>query len=277
MSLHAFELPGGKIRADLSAEEIFSLLKGDFWKRILCYKVVGSTNDIAAKLGINEQDAGSGAVIISDAQEKGRGRLGRRWISPPGLNIYMSIVLRPQIVPRDAALLTILAGVASARGVRQATGAGVSIKWPNDLMASGKKVGGILTEARSDQGRISQAIIGVGINVNMECRNLPDGIAATVTSLVDETGETHSRTAIVAAILDEFEHWYKLLVTSGRSPLLFEWRRLSATIGKRVSVVTSRETLEGLAEDIDDEGMLVLRLSSGEKRVIGAGDVTMLR
>jgi BirA family biotin operon repressor/biotin-[acetyl-CoA-carboxylase] ligase len=262
---------------DLSADEVLSLLRGDYWKKVLFYKSVGSTNEVASALVSHGENSGAGAAILADAQEKGRGRLGRRWVSPPGLNIYMSIALRPDIRPRDAALLTLLAAVASARGVRHSTGADVSIKWPNDLVASEKKVGGILTEARSDPDRITQAVIGIGINVNMECRNLPDGLDAIATSLMDETGKRHSRTEIITAILEEFESWYKLLVRSGRGALLSEWKKLSLTLGKRVSVVTARETLQGRAEDIDDEGMLILRLPSGEKRLIAAGDLTMLR
>jgi BirA family biotin operon repressor/biotin-[acetyl-CoA-carboxylase] ligase len=262
---------------DLSADEVLSLIRGDFWKRILFYKSVGSTNEVASALLSHGDNGGGGTVIIADAQERGRGRLGRRWVSPPGLNIYMSIVLRPEILPRDVTLLTLLAAVASTRGVGHSTGADISIKWPNDLVASEKKVGGILTEARSDPDRVTQAVIGIGINVNMACRNLPDGIDTMATSLMDETGKRHSRTEIIAAILDEFEYWYKLLMRRGRGALLSEWRKLSSTLGKRVSVVTARETLQGRAEDIDDEGMLILGLPSGEKRRIGVGDLTMLR
>ncbi len=261
----------------LSAEAVRSLLRGDFWQKILFYESVDSTNKVAASLGVNQQEACSGMVVIADAQERGRGRLGRRWISPPGVNIYMSIVLRPEIQRRDASLLTLLAAAAAACGLRRSAGVGVSIKWPNDLVASGKKMGGILTEARSDRERIGRAVIGIGINVNMECGGLPEEVRVTATSLMDETGRRHSRAAIVAAILEEFEYRYKLLLSSGRVPLLSEWRRLSSTLGKMVSVVTAVETVQGLAEDVNDEGMLVLRLSSGEKLVIGAGDLTMLR
>jgi BirA family biotin operon repressor/biotin-[acetyl-CoA-carboxylase] ligase len=261
---------------DLSADVVLSLLSGDFWQRILFYKSVDSTNEVASEL-LSHGDNGAGTVIIADAQERGRGRLGRRWVSPPGLNIYMSVVLRPDILPRDVTLLTLVAAVASARGVRHTTGADVSIKWPNDLVVSGRKVGGILTEARSDRDRITQAVIGIGINVNMACGNLPDGIDANATSLMDETGKSHSRSEIVAAILEEFAYWHELLVWGGREALLAEWRRLSSTLGRRVRVVTRQETLEGCAEDIDNDGKLILALPWGEKRRIGAGDLMMLR
>jgi BirA family biotin operon repressor/biotin-[acetyl-CoA-carboxylase] ligase len=262
---------------DLSAEEILSLLRGDFWKKVLFYRSVGSTNDVAAALGIDEQNADSGTAVVADSQERGRGRLGRKWISPGGLNVYLSIVFRPEIPLRDAGLLTILAAVASAGALRHSTGADVSIKWPNDLVISGKKAGGILTEARSGPDRIIQAVVGIGVNVNMKCLDLPDGADEIATSLLDETGKRYSRTAIVAGILEEFEYWYKLLLQRGRTPLLLEWKRLSSTLGKRVSVVTAREVALGIAEDLNDEGMLVLRLPSGETRLIAAGDLTILR
>jgi BirA family biotin operon repressor/biotin-[acetyl-CoA-carboxylase] ligase len=281
---HGFVIAGTPSRGyrllaspDLSAEEVLSYLDSDFWKKILFYQSVDSTNEVASTPESHCGSAGGGTVIIADAQESGRGRLGRRWISPPGMNIYMSMVLRPDIRPRDVPLLTLLAAVASARGLRQSTGVEVSIKWPNDLVISGKKAGGILTEVRSGAGRTIQAVIGVGLNVNMKCRDLPDGLKEAATSLLDETGRRYSRTAIVAGILKEFEHWYQLFLKRGRAPLLLEWKRLSATLGKSVRVATAGEMIQGVAEDLDDEGMLILRLSSGETRLISAGDLTMLR
>jgi BirA family biotin operon repressor/biotin-[acetyl-CoA-carboxylase] ligase len=237
---------------DLSAEGVLSLLSGDFWKKVVFYESVGSTNEIATEPGRHWDGAGGGAVIIADAQESGRGRLGRRWLSPPGLNIYMSIVFRPDIPSRDVTLLTLLAAVAAARGLRRRTGAVVSIKWPNDLVVAEKKLGGILTEARSDPERIAQAVIGIGINVNMECRDLPEGINTIATSLLDVTGTRHSRTILIAGILEEFDYWYHLLLKHGRAPLLKEWRRLSSTLGKKVGVVTAGEVVEGIAEDLND-------------------------
>jgi BirA family biotin operon repressor/biotin-[acetyl-CoA-carboxylase] ligase len=263
--------------ADLSAEEILSLLRGDFWRKVLFYDSVESTNEVALALGLNERETGCAVVIIADAQERGKGRLGRQWLSPSGCNIYMSVGFRPDILPRDMTLLTALAAVASARGLRHSTGVEVSIKWPNDLLISGKKAGGILTEARSGEGVVSWAVIGIGINVNMECRDLPDGLNETATSLLDESGKRYARAKIIVGILEEFEYWYALLLRQGGTPVLLEWKKLSSTLGNRVSVVTAGEVMQGVAEDLNDEGMLILRLLSGEKRLIAAGDVTMLR
>jgi BirA family biotin operon repressor/biotin-[acetyl-CoA-carboxylase] ligase len=237
---------------------------------------VDSTNETASALSATRGIA-SASVIIADAQEKGRGRLGRRWVSPAGLNIYMSIVMKPEIRPEDATLFTVIGAVASAGAVRKESGLDIRIKWPNDLMVSGKKLGGILTEVKSDPDRINLAIVGIGINVNMEEAAFPGEIWPIATSMRLETGRHHQRSGIIAGILKEFEHWYNTLLQQGRAPLLDEWRRFSSTIGRNVRVTVGRETMTGEAEEIDDEGMLILRLPSGLRKRISAGDLTELR
>jgi BirA family biotin operon repressor/biotin-[acetyl-CoA-carboxylase] ligase len=261
---------------DLSADEIVSRVGGDFWRKILFYGSVDSTNDVASGLITKNSDTESGTLVIADAQEKGKGRCGRKWLSPPGLNVYMSIILKPEIPLRQSALLTLLAAVSSAHALRRVTGADVSIKWPNDLVICGRKLGGILTEVKSAGNKVHHAVIGLGINVNIG-KDLPDAIRTTATSLRAETGSLWSRTEIIASILDEFEYRYKLLIEKGADSLTGEWRRLSSTLGKEVLIVTERGRLNGLAEDIDVDGTLLLRLPSGKIRRISAGDLTMLR
>lgn len=261
---------------DLSANEILAGVKGSFWKSVLFYKSVDSTNEIAASLAI-KKGLETGAVIIADMQEKGRGRLGRKWVSPPGLNIYISIVLKPEIKPRDATLLTILTSVACAKALRGETGLNVAIKWPNDLTVSDKKIGGILTEVRSAPDKIKVAVIGIGINVNIEGMDFPMEIRDIAASVKSETGKCHSRGLIIIRLLKEFEYWHNTFTIKGRLPLLQEWKKLSTTMGKNVTVTTGKETISGLAEEIDDEGMLILRLPSGALKRISAGDLTILR
>lgn len=261
---------------DLSGEEIVAAVGGAFWKEVLCYSSVDSTNEVAAARCLRKEPK-SGTVIVSDMQERGRGRLGRQWISPPGLNIYMSIVLVPAIGPKEATLLTVLAAVACATAMRQRCGADVSIKWPNDLMINGKKAGGILTETRADPDRIAWAVVGIGINVNMDEGSFSPDIRKTATSIKAETGRYHARSALAVAILREFEKSYRILIREGGSPLIAKWRKLSSTIGKQVSVKAGTRSVSGIAENIDDEGMLLLRLPSGELKRIGAGDLTVVR
>lgn len=215
--------------------------------------------------------------MLADSQEKGKGRLGRFWISPSGVNIYMSIITRPEADPEDATLLTIMAAVGCTIALRRVTDLNVSIKWPNDLMASDKKLGGILTEMKTSPGRVIFAIIGIGINVNVDMDVFPDDVKKIATSVKNETNKVYSRTVIIAEILNELDKWYKILKGMGRKILLTEWQRLTSTLGREVKVSVGKETFAGLAESLDDKGMLILRLMSGERKRISSGDLTILR
>jgi BirA family transcriptional regulator, biotin operon repressor / biotin---[acetyl-CoA-carboxylase] ligase len=215
--------------------------------------------------------------VLADSQEKGKGRLGRFWISPSGVNIYMSIITRPEADPEDATLLTIMAAVGCTIALRRVTDLNVSIKWPNDLMASDKKLGGILTEMKTCPGRVIFAIIGIGINVNVDMDVFPDDVKKIATSVKNETSKVYSRTEIIAEILNELDKWYKILKGMGKKILLTEWQRLTSTLGREVKVSVGKETFAGLAESLDDKGMLILRLMSGELKRISSGDLTILR
>ncbi|MFZ2198396.1 MAG: biotin--[acetyl-CoA-carboxylase] ligase [Thermodesulfovibrionales bacterium] len=261
---------------DLSEEYIKSAVKGDFWKDIFVYDRVNSTNQLAMFLAAKD-DLLTSIVIIADSQEKGKGRLGRSWISPPGRNIYMSIAFKPGLDTSDATMLTLLTSVACAHAIKKISGLQVSIKWPNDLILSGKKLVGILTEIRADIDKVNLAVIGIGMNVNMGKGDFPEEIRSIATSIKEESGKCCSRNELVIEILRQIEHFYGMLIELGKYPLLNEWKILSSTLGKSVKVVIGDETLIGLAEDIDDNGMLILELSSGLRRRISAGDITLLR
>lgn len=259
---------------DLSSEEVISAVQGAFWKDALFYRSLGSTNDFAVEQALDGH-LQPGTVIIADMQEKGRGRMGRTWTSPPGVNIYMSLVIKPCVGPRDATLITLLSSLACANAIRRAAGMDVSIKWPNDIMASGKKTGGILTEIKADQDSIALAIIGIGINVNSRVADFPEELRETATSMKIETGREHARSDIVIRILQEFEYLHGELARSGKTSLLSDWRKLCSTLGKRVLVTSGDAAVAGIAEDIDDEGLLLLRLESGGLKKISSGDVTL--
>ena len=261
---------------DLSAEYIKSAVKGGLWKDIFVYDLVSSTNELAMSVAI-KNGLKANTVIIADSQEKGKGRLGRQWVSPPGRNIYMSIAFKPRLDTRDATMLTLLTAVACAYAIKKISGLQVSIKWPNDLILSGKKLGGILTEIRADIDKVNLAVIGIGINVNMGGEDFTEEIRSVATSIKEESGRYCSRNELVIEILSQMEHFYSMLINMGKHPLLNEWKILSSTLGKSVKVVIGDETLIGLAEDIDDNGMLILRLDSGLRRQISAGDITLLR
>ena len=254
--------------------EIKSRLRGDVGREIFFYETIGSTNTVASEIAAKTVE---GAVVLADTQSKGKGRLGRVWVSPPEVNIYMSIILRPDIRPRDATLITIMSSVACANALRKVTGLNVTIKWPNDLIIQKKKLCGILTELKTERNKIIFAVAGIGINVNADINEFPEDVRYIATSLKNETGIVYSRTEIVAEILNEIDRWYKTLKVMDRDALLSEWKRLSSTLGREVNVVTGRGTITGLALDIDGEGMLMIKLASGEVKRISSGDLTIVR
>lgn len=253
---------------DFSVEELRTLIKGQIGKEIIFIKKTSSTNDLARGM-----EPLHGTVFIADTQTKGRGRLGRLWVSPPNSNIYMSIILKPDILPKDATLLTLISAVSSTRALREQTGIDVTIKWPNDLMIGSRKLGGILLEVRSEPDRIVFALAGIGININMPIKSLPLELRAVSTSILEETGKRFKRTYLIARILNEME----AVLNMPRAFLLNEWRALSSTLGKQVAVTTSNETIKGLAVDIDNEGRLILKTPDGSIKNISSGDLIHLR
>ncbi len=242
-------------------------------KRIELLRETGSTNAIAletARLGAPE-----GTVVIAETQTAGKGRLGRTWTSPRG-NIYMSVILRPAIPPHKAPLITLMAAVAVASAVRMETGLQAGIKWPNDVLISGRKVAGLLTEMNAEFDRVRHVVLGIGLNVNMDVRELPPQIRNLSTTLAAEAGERINRTRLVQKVLAELERWYGLFLKD-ESSVLGEWKAINVTTGKRIAVKSISETFEGTAQGIDDEGRLVVKLDDGHIRTVAAGDVTILQ
>lgn len=263
------ELSIGEIRKSLS---VHSTTIG---KEIIFFETVGSTNTAAMEFAAKGYP--DGTVVIADAQTRGKGRLGRTWVSPPGRNLYMSIILKPEIPPRDATVLTLMSAVACTSAIKKLTLVPVSIKWPNDLIVRNKKLGGILTEIRADMDRIITAIIGIGININLETEDMPDDIKTLATSIKLETGESHSRTIFAVEILKEIDKWYDTLIKLGKKTIIEEWLQLSSTIGQTVKVTTGDAVITGIAEGIDSEGVLILKLPDASLKKISAGDLTILR
>lgn len=242
-------------------------------REILFLASVSSTNDVAMEMA--RQGGVEGTVVIAETQTAGKGRLGRHWISPAGKNLYMSIILRPAISPRDATALTLLSAVACASAIRRSPSLEATIKWPNDIIVGDRKLGGILTEIKADIDSIDHAVVGIGINVNLASGDMPPEIKSIATSIIDCRGGPYSRTALAAEVIREFDKWYGLLMTKGKRGVIDEWLSFSSTIGKHVTVSVGRERLAGLAEGIDDEGLLILKLSNGTYRKVNAGDVTI--
>jgi len=261
--------------SEISIEDVKAGIKGAIGREIFFYEKVGSTNTVAAELA--EKGVSEGTVVLAEYQEKGKGRLGRRWVSPPGVNIYMSIIVRPEVNPRDGQFITMMAAIACSTALRKLTSLDVTVKWPNDLMVSGRKIGGILTEMKISPRRVIYAIVGIGINVNIDKSAFPSDIKERATSVKNERGLSYPRNAIIVEILNEISQWYRTLKEKGKEILLSEWKRLTSTLGREVKVTVGKEVFKGLAESIDDEGRLILRLPSGAVKRIRAGDITILR
>lgn len=240
---------------------------GPFARQILWYASVSSTNDVAASLA--DRGAAEGAVVAANAQSAGRGRQGRSWASPPGAGLYVSTVLRP---PRDAVrVLTIAAGVAVAEGIEAATGLDAALKWPNDVYAGERKLAGVLAEAAD---AIQYVILGIGINV-MPAAYPPD-VAARATSLEEELGRQVDRGLLLAECLAALARRYDDLRGGRTGVVLDAWRRRAApTLGRRVRWEAAGSTVEGVAENIDDTGALVVRTPLGLV-TIAAGEVAWL-
>ncbi len=235
----------------------------------------GSTNDVAK--GLVSQNAPDGTVVLADEQTAGRGRMERQWFAPPGTCILCSILFRPNLAPVQAQWLTMLCAMAAADAVDRVTGLQVSLKWPNDLIVQAqqwKKLAGILTETGITGDRLSYAVVGIGINVNVAPCDLP-ALALDATSILAETGKETDRAVLLAALLARVEARYTRL-QAGTSPHA-EWAARLATLGRPVEASTPRGLLAGIAESVDENGALLLRTPDGKLHRLVAGDVTLAR
>ena len=231
----------------------------------------GSTNDVALALG--SDGAPHGTVVAADTQTSGRGRFGREWVSPPGLNAYLSIILRPSLLLKDTPLITLMCGVASAEALEQQAGVEVKLKWPNDRQAGGRKLGGILVESRLEAGELQFAVAGIGININSLEEDFTPEVRGIATSLKMETTAQHSRSGIFKAVAESVIQATEALERGGAGDMLALWRKRSATTGCSVRADDSGRVYEGTAEDIDDSGRLLIRMDSGEVIKLISGDV----
>jgi BirA family biotin operon repressor/biotin-[acetyl-CoA-carboxylase] ligase len=249
---------------------------GIIGREIIFFDSIGSTNETAMKLA-GERDDPEGLVVISDSQTGGKGRLGRSWVSPPGVNLYFTVLLKPSFSPDEAPLLTLMAAVASVSAIRELTGLEAGIKWPNDILLNGRKTGGILLEMKTDNNIIRFIAVGIGINVNMQVEVLPEDIRSLSTSLIRESRVKVDRAKLLENILAETGRLYKAVIAGKKSVILEKWREFSSMTGRDISVQMHDKIISGIAEDIDDKGRLIVRLPSGDRKTVSAGDVTILK
>jgi BirA family biotin operon repressor/biotin-[acetyl-CoA-carboxylase] ligase len=259
----------------LTPELLRARLRGSlFGKRVSHFFRTDSTNRVAFELGHDGE--AEGAVVVAEEQTAGRGRAGRSWVSERGTGIYVTVLLRPKLAPVQAPLLTMMAGISARAAVEAVTGLNVDLKWPNDLMIGGKKVGGILTEMHAEPALVRFVIVGIGINVNQE--KFPAEIAGVATSLRVESGRLHSRVEILVRLLREFEKDYLRLVRDGSASVVNTFQEVSSyALGKKVRVVTGAETFTGVTAGLTAEGLLRVERSGGEIITVIAGDVAEVR
>jgi len=258
----------------LYPEEINYGLKTDFvGRQVYYYERTASTNEIAGDLA--GRGSPDGSLVVAEEQTGGRGRLGRGWFSPYGKGIWCSVILYPPVNPVDAPPLTMLSAVAVARAIQGVAGIKAGIKWPNDLLLKGKKVCGILAEMNAEMERVNYLVIGMGINVNVE--DFPEEIRDVATSLKIYSGQSVSRVKLLQVVLKEIEQFYKVWLKHGFAPIREAWKEMCVMLHRRVGVSGMKDVVEGWAEDVDENGNLVLRLADGSLRRLVAGEVSLRR
>lgn len=261
----------------LHADNIQSLLGKThvIGRDIRVFKETTSTNDVVEKLA--RDGAREGAVVFAETQTKGRGRLGRRWISPKGKGLWFSILLRPALPPHTVTRITIASATAVARAIRKQTGLHPQIKWPNDILFDDKKTAGILTELNAELDTIKYVVLGIGVDVNLAADDLPAALKPIATSLRIQSGREHARAALAAEILRQFDYDYRRIATGDFDEVADEWVSQCSTIGQQVSIQLGVETVHGRAEALDSDGALLLRTTHGRLERIMGGDVTVLK
>lgn len=262
--------------SDLSAETIAAALTTRRLGRpALYFACATSTNDV---VHARAAEAAEGLLVVAEEQTAGRGRLGRAWWAPPGANLLMSLLLRPPLLARQAGQLPMCLGLAAIEGIAEVAGVRSDLKWPNDILWRGRKLGGMLTELRLVGERLDYAVLGLGINVNLTFAPesaAPAGLRDSATSLLLAAGRPISRPALLAAILRRCEHWYDRLL-AGES-LHEVWAAHLETVGRAVRVERPAGPLVGVAVGVTPEGGLIVRTAGGDEEVVWAGDISSLR
>jgi BirA family biotin operon repressor/biotin-[acetyl-CoA-carboxylase] ligase len=236
-------------------------------KKIYYFDSVASTMNVAMQLGI--QGTPEGALVLAESQTKGKGRLGRIWFSPKYKGLYLSLVLRPKILPAQASLLTLLVAISICEAIEDLTSLEAQIKWPNDILVHHKKLGGILTELSAEMDEVNFIVIGIGLNVNNDKKTLVSG----ATSLKEQKKESINRINLLQEILRKIEKNYLVFQKKGPEIIVAKWRHYGITLNRRIKVYCHKEHIEGEALDIDIDGGLLVRKDSGVTEKVMAGDV----
>lgn len=260
----------------LSLDEVRHMLSATrIGRQLVCLPETSSTNADAFRLA--EGGAEEGTVVIADAQSGGKGRRGRVWESPAGVNLYCSVVLRPAIMPHEAPQLTFLSAVAVARAIEGTTALKPEIKWPNDVLIKGRKVAGLLNEMSAETDGINFVILGIGVNLNMTAAQFPRDVRTPATSLLLEQGRPVNRVQFAVAMLGELDRLYADFLRHGFGPVRDEWQQRCNANGREVVVSDGGvDTVRGMFHGIDGDGALLVRCPDGMVERILSGDVRVV-
>jgi BirA family biotin operon repressor/biotin-[acetyl-CoA-carboxylase] ligase len=267
------EMKSNKQREPLSPETIRRRLgESLFSKNMLFREAVNSTNVLAKELALT--GAPDGTIVLAEEQTAGKGRRGRRWISPGYKDILCSLLLRPALPVKQVFVLTMILAVAVIEGIRAKTSLNVMIKWPNDLYIDHNKLGGILTEFSQKDGLVEYVILGLGLNVN----GMPEeeeGLLNPATSVLKETGGVVSRNDLIVETLIRFDGYYRDVLAGRIEDLYKKWNGLSVVLGEEVHIESQGGEVEGTALRIDQEGAMIIRRMDGREQRILSGDVSL--
>ena len=243
------------------------------WRDIRWLAETDSTQRVARELA--RAGAPEGTVVIAEAQTAGRGRLGRTWHSPRGVNLYCSIVLRPPLSPAAVPQVALVAGVAAAAALAETPGLAPRLKWPNDVLIDGRKVAGILTEMEAEVERVHHVILGIGVNLNAPRAAFPPELRERATSLFLATGRRVDRAAVTGRLLAALEARYGRFLEGGFEAVRAEWESYSCLTGTDVRVASAEGEMAGRVLGLDTDGALMLARPDGTSTRIVAGEVTV--
>ncbi len=258
----------------LSAEKIkIHLSSLRIGSKILVFDAVDSTNELAKQY--LDKDAPEGLVLIAESQTHGRGRRGRSWVSSPGVGLYLSVILKPEIQPRRLPQLTLLAGLATTLAINEFSPEKARLKWPNDILLNGKKCCGILCETHPTRDEKTGVIVGIGINANHSHSDFPDDLKSSATSLRIETGKSIDRLALVCAVISHLDQQYDAYLRNEENTILQKWLKNSDMVGKKITVTHGKTATTGTALGLDDQGRLLMRTENGEELAFDSGEVSL--
>jgi len=240
-------------------------------KEIIYHDTIDSTNSFAFKLAVGGKPEGT--CVVAEAQKTGKGRLNRVWFSPPGENLYLSVILKPPVHPARVYPITFLSSLAVYDTIKRVTGIIPTLKWPNDVLINGKKVCGTLLEISTEADMVRFIVVGIGFNINMKEKEIDEPIKNKATSLHIETEKTYERASVCGILLSNLDKYYSIFRKNGEQEICSIWEKTAQTKGKYLEINQMGEVYKGISEGIDTSGAMLLNIDGEVKRII-AGDVS---